>query len=216
MTWRQILFHTPQTCYRAILTPPSTTRLARFSTKSTPYLEKVGILEFLNGIGKGAEAHPVAKIEYEIGDIQNLLVTRTLIPVTQRKLILKYTDKYRLGIWRPLARPILKAVRITLQKDCSQLVIHDLSYQSLVCNNTGVGNRRFLKLEGIRGDLLKKLRLSVIRPGIAVLIGGGHHVGRLGFQKGLGRVRESCRVAPDGAKSTQRLKLASGGGGGGC
>ncbi|KAL6134485.1 hypothetical protein ACLB2K_066716 [Fragaria x ananassa] len=106
MAWRQILFHT-----RAILTPHSTTGLARFSTKSTPYLEKVGIPEFLNGIGKGVEAH-VAKIESEIGDIQKLLVTRTLrlkklgIPVKQRKLILKYTHKYRLGLWRPLARPM--------------------------------------------------------------------------------------------------------------
>ena len=50
--------------------------------------EKVGIPEFLNGIGKGVEAH-VAKIESEIGDIQKLLVTRTLrlkklgIPVKQ-------------------------------------------------------------------------------------------------------------------------------------
>ncbi|KAL6140850.1 hypothetical protein ACLB2K_059143 [Fragaria x ananassa] len=106
MAWRQILFHA-----RAILTPRSTTGLARFSTKSTPYLEKVGIPEFLNGIGKGVEAH-VAKIESEIGDIQKLLVTRTLrlkklgIPVKQRKLILKYTHKYRLGLWRPLAHPM--------------------------------------------------------------------------------------------------------------
>ncbi|PRQ51025.1 putative IGR protein [Rosa chinensis] len=106
MAWRQILFHT-----RAILTPHSTTGLASFSTKSTPYLEKVGIPEFLNGIGNGVEAH-VAKIESEIGDFQKLLVTRTLrlkklgIPVKQRKLILKYTHKYRLGLWRPLAQPV--------------------------------------------------------------------------------------------------------------
>ena len=38
---------------------------------------KVGIPEFLNGIGKGVEAH-VAKLESEIGDFHKLLVTRTL------------------------------------------------------------------------------------------------------------------------------------------
>jgi hypothetical protein len=51
-------------------------------------VEKVGIPEFLNGIGNGVEAH-VAKLESEIGDFQKLLVTRTLrlkklgIPVKQ-------------------------------------------------------------------------------------------------------------------------------------
>ena len=39
--------------------------------------EKVGIPEFLNGIGKGVETH-VAKLESEIGDFHKLLVTRTL------------------------------------------------------------------------------------------------------------------------------------------
>ena len=38
---------------------------------------KVGIPEFLNGIGKGVESH-VPKLESEIGDFQKLLVTRTL------------------------------------------------------------------------------------------------------------------------------------------
>jgi len=38
---------------------------------------KVGIPEFLNGIGKGVESH-VAKLDSEIGDFQKLLVTRTL------------------------------------------------------------------------------------------------------------------------------------------
>lgn len=38
---------------------------------------KVGIPEFLNGVGGGVEAH-VAKLESEIGDVQKLLVTRTL------------------------------------------------------------------------------------------------------------------------------------------
>ncbi|KAH7574606.1 hypothetical protein JRO89_XS03G0319900 [Xanthoceras sorbifolium] len=72
---------------------------------------KVGIPEFLNGIGKGVETH-VPKLETEIGDFQKLLVTRTLklkklgIPCKHRKLILKYTHKYRLGLWRPRAEPV--------------------------------------------------------------------------------------------------------------
>ncbi|XP_031484996.1 uncharacterized protein LOC116254072 [Nymphaea colorata] len=78
-----------------------------FST-SNQYVVKVGIPEFLNGVGKGVETH-IPKIEAEIGDFQKLLVTRTLklkklgIPCKHRKLILKFTHKYRLGLWRPRA-----------------------------------------------------------------------------------------------------------------
>ncbi|KAB2634417.1 hypothetical protein D8674_038280 [Pyrus ussuriensis x Pyrus communis] len=79
---------------------------------------KVGILEFLNGIGNGVESY-VAKLDSEIGDFQKLLVTRTLrlkklgVPCKHVSnldwfllLILKYTHKYRLGLWRPRAQPI--------------------------------------------------------------------------------------------------------------
>ncbi|QCD88841.1 hypothetical protein DEO72_LG3g3393 [Vigna unguiculata] len=59
---------------RIITTPCSS---SRFFSKSSPYVVKVGIPEFLNGIGKGVESH-VPKLESEIGDFQNLLVTRTL------------------------------------------------------------------------------------------------------------------------------------------
>lgn len=38
---------------------------------------KVGIPEFLKGVGRGLENH-VEKLETEIGDLQKLLVTRTL------------------------------------------------------------------------------------------------------------------------------------------
>ena len=38
---------------------------------------KVGIPEFLNAIGKGVEGH-VEKLENEFGDLQKLLVARTL------------------------------------------------------------------------------------------------------------------------------------------
>ncbi|XP_078444153.1 uncharacterized protein LOC144713453 isoform X2 [Wolffia australiana] len=78
-----------------------------FSTRS-PYLVKVGIPEFLTGVGKGVETH-IAKLDAEIGDFQKLLVTRTLrlkklgIPCKHRKLILSYAHKYRLGLWRPRA-----------------------------------------------------------------------------------------------------------------
>ncbi|KAF5186854.1 Igr motif protein [Thalictrum thalictroides] len=84
---------------------------SRFFSKPSPYIVKVGIPEFLNGVGNGVETH-VAKLETEIGDFQKLLVTRTLklkklgIPCKHRKLILKYTHKYRLGLWRPRADSI--------------------------------------------------------------------------------------------------------------
>ncbi|CAJ2646071.1 uncharacterized protein LOC123906331 [Trifolium pratense] len=89
----------------------STLPHSRSFSKSTPYVVKVGIPEFLNGIGKGVESH-VAKLDSEIGDFQKLLVTRTLklkklgIPCKHRKLILKHAHKYRLGLWRPRAEPI--------------------------------------------------------------------------------------------------------------
>ncbi|XP_058077126.1 uncharacterized protein LOC131225593 isoform X1 [Magnolia sinica] len=51
---------------------------SRFFSKSNPsYIVKVGIPEFLTGIGRGVESH-VPKLEAEIGDFQKLLVTRTL------------------------------------------------------------------------------------------------------------------------------------------
>ncbi|XP_011010637.1 PREDICTED: uncharacterized protein LOC105135656 [Populus euphratica] len=112
ITWKQIFTNTK----RAFSMPPqgaiSTPGLSRFFSKSSsPYLVKVGIPEFLNGIGKGVEAH-VTKLESEIGDFHKLLVTRTLklkklgIPCQQRKLILKYAHKYRVGLWRPRAQPV--------------------------------------------------------------------------------------------------------------
>ncbi|KAK6915688.1 IGR protein motif [Dillenia turbinata] len=81
-----------------------------FSKSASPYIVKVGIPEFLTGVGKGVETH-TEKLEKDIGDFQKLLMTRTLklkklgIPCKHRKLILKYTHKYRLGLWRPRAEP---------------------------------------------------------------------------------------------------------------
>lgn len=103
----QLLKHLIAVGNQAAVTLPLSRRLSssRFSSQSY-YIEKVGIPEFLNGVGRGVEAH-VAKLETEIGDFQKLLETRTLrlkklgIPVKHRKLILKYTHKYRLGLWRP-------------------------------------------------------------------------------------------------------------------
>ncbi|KAK7344283.1 hypothetical protein VNO77_13723 [Canavalia gladiata] len=91
--------------------PHSTPSSSRFFSKSPSYVVKVGIPEFLNGVGNGVESH-VAKLESEIGDFQKLLVTRTLklkklgIPCKHRKLILKYTHKYRLGLWWPRVESI--------------------------------------------------------------------------------------------------------------
>ncbi|CAN4108925.1 unnamed protein product [Withania somnifera] len=75
MAWKQILFSD-----RRLLSVPSNSvpsGFACFSSKSNPYIVKVGIPEFLNGVGKGVETH-VEKLESEIGDFSKLLVTRTL------------------------------------------------------------------------------------------------------------------------------------------
>ncbi|PAN31129.1 hypothetical protein GQ55_5G399200 [Panicum hallii var. hallii] len=76
-----------------------------------PYQAKVGVVEFLNGVGKGVETH-AAKLEEAVGgDLQRLLEARTLrlkklgIPCKHRKLILSFAHKYRLGLWKPRAEP---------------------------------------------------------------------------------------------------------------
>uniref|UniRef100_A0A803KN10 Small ribosomal subunit protein mS41 SAM domain-containing protein n=1 Tax=Chenopodium quinoa TaxID=63459 RepID=A0A803KN10_CHEQI len=73
--WRQIsrTFTSPSPASIPAFVPPS----YRFFSTSSPYVVKVGIPEFLNGIGKGVEAH-VGKLESEFGDLQKLLVVRTL------------------------------------------------------------------------------------------------------------------------------------------
>ncbi|KAL9688213.1 hypothetical protein QQ045_032632 [Rhodiola kirilowii] len=112
MAWRQILVN--RAAISSSTFPQLETGFCRFFSKSTPYMVKVGIPEFLNGIGKGVEEH-VAKLETEIGDLQKLTVTRTLklkklgIPCKQRKLILNHAHKYRLGLWRPGAELPVKA-----------------------------------------------------------------------------------------------------------
>ncbi|XP_050220907.1 uncharacterized protein LOC126671214 [Mercurialis annua] len=108
MAWRQVMKNT-----RAVSQANSVSGFSRFFSSSPHYFVKVGIPEFLNGIGKGVEAH-VAKLETEIGDFQKLLVTRTLklkklgIPCQHRKLILNHAHKFRVGLWRPRADLVKK------------------------------------------------------------------------------------------------------------
>ncbi|CAG7872223.1 hypothetical protein BRARA_F02819 [Brassica rapa] len=109
MAWMQMI----QSARSVLRTaqPSSTLILSRFYSKPAPYAVKVGIPEFLSGIGGGVETH-VARLETELGDLSKLLVTRTLklkkfgIPCKHRKLILKYSQKYRLGLWKPRADAI--------------------------------------------------------------------------------------------------------------
>ncbi|XP_057805960.1 uncharacterized protein LOC131020926 [Salvia miltiorrhiza] len=108
--WRQIL--TGSSRLSSFATNSShVSGISNFSTKSSHYIVKVGIPEFLNGVGRGLGNH-VEKLESEIGDLNKLLVTRTIklkrlgIPCKDRKLILKYAHKYRLGLWRPRAEPV--------------------------------------------------------------------------------------------------------------
>ncbi|XP_076946127.1 uncharacterized protein LOC143617465 [Bidens hawaiensis] len=99
------------------------TLVANYSSKSNLYpgnnqvqfTVKVGIPEFLKGIGNGVETY-AEKLEAEFGDLQNLLVARSMKlkklnvgadpkVCKHRKLILKYAHKYRLGLWRPRIEP---------------------------------------------------------------------------------------------------------------
>ncbi|KAJ8447091.1 hypothetical protein Cgig2_022820 [Carnegiea gigantea] len=133
--WRQIISRTVSHSHPASL-PSFLPASSRFFSRSSPYVVpfsmsnsginlwsdatvKVGIPEFLNGIGKGIEAH-VEKLETEFGsDLQKLLVARTLklkkleIPCKHRKLILKYAHKYRLGLWRPRADLVKVAAHLS-------------------------------------------------------------------------------------------------------
>ncbi|XP_074321081.1 uncharacterized protein LOC141657678 [Silene latifolia] len=111
--WRQITtksFQSSSTLPSPSLFPTS----SRFFSSSSPYVVKVGIPEFLRGIGNGVEAH-VLKLETEFGgDLHKLLVVRTLklkkleIPCKHRKLILNHAHKYRVGLWRPRADDVKK------------------------------------------------------------------------------------------------------------
>ncbi|KAL4578031.1 hypothetical protein LXL04_014146 [Taraxacum kok-saghyz] len=113
MAWRQ----TPllNRNLLSLLSSNSNSSIARFSSKANLYPVKVGIPEFLNGIGNGVETY-AEKLESEFGDLQNLLVARSMklkkINIggdpkvcKHRKLILKYAHKYRLGLWRPRVEP---------------------------------------------------------------------------------------------------------------
>ncbi|KAI7755568.1 hypothetical protein M8C21_014109 [Ambrosia artemisiifolia] len=114
MAWRQLSSSWNQKLL-SLLPSNSNAFVATYSSKSTPYHVKVGIPEFLNGIGNGVEMY-AEKLEAEFGDLQNLLVARSMklkkINVggdpkvcKHRKLILKYAHKYRLGLWRPRVEP---------------------------------------------------------------------------------------------------------------
>ncbi|KAK4406767.1 hypothetical protein Sango_0683200 [Sesamum angolense] len=76
MAWRQILSWS-----RRLSSVPAHSNpvsgIAKFSSKSGHYVVKVGIPEFLIGVGKGLEKH-VEKLESEIGGLEKLLVTRTI------------------------------------------------------------------------------------------------------------------------------------------
>ncbi|VAI01650.1 unnamed protein product [Triticum turgidum subsp. durum] len=62
---------------RRLLLHPGAGAPAR-SFYAQPYQAKVGVVEFLNGVGKGVEMH-AAKLEEAVGgDLQRLLETRTL------------------------------------------------------------------------------------------------------------------------------------------
>eukprot|EP01018_Ginkgo_biloba_P007695 Gb_12725 [translate_table: standard] len=51
--------------------------LLRSFSKRTRYLEEVGLVDFLKAIGNGVEAH-AEKLAADLGDLDQLLITRTL------------------------------------------------------------------------------------------------------------------------------------------
>ncbi|KAL6514765.1 hypothetical protein OROGR_020344 [Orobanche gracilis] len=99
MAWRQILASSRRLSSVSANSNP-VPGIANFSSKHSPYIAKVGIPEFLNGVGKGLENH-VEKLESEIGDLQKLLVTRT---IKLKRLGIPCKDW--LGLWRPRAEPV--------------------------------------------------------------------------------------------------------------
>ncbi|XP_057845857.2 uncharacterized protein LOC131055405 isoform X1 [Cryptomeria japonica] len=92
---------------------PVCNTIFRSISKRTKYLKEVDLADFLKAVGNGVETH-TEKLANEIGDLQQLLTIRTLklkkmgIPCKQRKLILRFTHKYRLGLWRPRAVDLKK------------------------------------------------------------------------------------------------------------
>nr|ABK25636.1 unknown [Picea sitchensis] len=88
---------------------PLCNTICRSISRQPRYLKEVGLPDFLKAVGNGVEAHS-EKLANEVGDLQKLLETRTMtlkklgIPCKHRKLILRFTQKYRLGLWRP--RPV--------------------------------------------------------------------------------------------------------------
>lgn len=66
---------------------------------------EIGVQDFVKSI-KGVEAH-ADKVAQAIIGVPTLLQTRSSrlkklgIPCKQRKMILRYTEKYRQGIWTP-------------------------------------------------------------------------------------------------------------------
>uniref|UniRef100_N1R3Z2 Uncharacterized protein n=1 Tax=Aegilops tauschii TaxID=37682 RepID=N1R3Z2_AEGTA len=76
---------------RRLLLHPGAGAPAR-SFCAQPYQAKVGVVEFLNGVGKGVETHAEKLEEAVDGEPQSVPETRP------RKLILSFPHKYRLGL----------------------------------------------------------------------------------------------------------------------
>eukprot|EP00250_Pteridium_aquilinum_P034061 c6965_g1_i1 orf=485-805(-) len=66
----------------------------------------ISVVDFLKSIGKGVEAH-ADKIAKKVETLDELLLIRRMklkkieVPCKQRKMIMRYTEKYRQNLWRP-------------------------------------------------------------------------------------------------------------------
>ncbi|KAI5066803.1 hypothetical protein GOP47_0017331 [Adiantum capillus-veneris] len=66
----------------------------------------LSVVDFLKSIGHGVEAH-AEKIAKKVETLDELLLIRRMklkkieVPCKQRKMIMRYTEKYRQNLWRP-------------------------------------------------------------------------------------------------------------------
>jgi len=76
------------------------------SSSSSASVGEIGVQDFLKAVGNGVESH-ADKVSQAIDSVSTLLQTRSGklkglgVPCKQRKMILRYTEKYRQGVWRP-------------------------------------------------------------------------------------------------------------------
>ncbi|MCO5588794.1 hypothetical protein L7F22_042753 [Adiantum nelumboides] len=79
--------------------------IAEAASKTAP-ATRIFVVNFLNSIGHGVEAH-AEKIAKNVESLDELMLIRRTklkkieVPCKQRKIIMHYTKKYRQTLWQP-------------------------------------------------------------------------------------------------------------------